>query len=37
LSQPGVSPVVSYLQALQREIKPKCEHGHYYLLNNYNP
>jgi phospholipase C len=37
LSQPGVSPVVSYLQALQREIKPKCENGHYYLLNNYNP
>ena len=37
MSQPGVSPVVSYLQALRREIKPKCENGHYYLLNNYNP
>jgi phospholipase C len=37
LSQPGVSPVVSYLQGLRREIKPNCENGHYYLLNNYNP
>jgi phospholipase C len=37
LGQPGVAAVVSYLQALPREVKPNCESGHYYLLNNYNP
>jgi phospholipase C len=37
LSQPGVAAIVSYLQALRREVKPNCEDGHYYLLNNYNP
>jgi phospholipase C len=36
-SQPGVEPVVSYLQALPNKIDPRCEPGHYYLLNNYNP
>ncbi len=37
LTQPGVAPVVDYLQSLPRPIKPNCEPGHYYLLNNYNP
>jgi phospholipase C len=37
LTQPGVAAVVSYLQALPRKVKPNCESGHYYLLNNYNP
>jgi phospholipase C len=37
LTQPGVAPIVSYLQSLERPIKPNCETGHYYLLNNYNP
>jgi phospholipase C len=36
-SQPGVGPIVSYLQSLPTPIKPHCEKGHYYLLNNYNP
>jgi phospholipase C len=36
-SQPGVGPVVSYLKSLKTPIDPKCEAGHYYLLNNYNP
>ena len=36
-SQPGVGPVVKYLASLPRPIKPNCEEGHYYLLNNYNP
>ena len=35
--QPGVSAVVKYLQSLPRPIDPRCEAGHYYLLNNYNP
>jgi phospholipase C len=34
-SQPGVGPVVTYLQKLG--VNPHCEPGHYYLLNNYNP
>jgi phospholipase C len=37
MTQPGVAPIVSYLQALEHPIKPNCEAGHYYLLNNYNP
>jgi phospholipase C len=34
-SQPGVKPIREYLESLQ--IEPRCEPGHYYLLNNYNP
>jgi phospholipase C len=34
-SQPGVGPIRKYLAALG--IDPRCEPGHYYLLNNYNP
>ncbi|MGA2880645.1 MAG: alkaline phosphatase family protein [Bryobacteraceae bacterium] len=37
LSQPGVAPIVNYLESLPGPIKPNCEPGHYYLLNNYNP
>jgi phospholipase C len=37
LRQPGVPAVVSYLQSLPRPINPRCERGHYYLLNNNNP
>ena len=36
-SQPGVAPILSYLSSLPRPIEPKCDEGHYYLLNNYNP
>jgi len=36
-SQPGVQPILDYLSSLPRPIEPKCEEGHYYLLNNYNP
>jgi phospholipase C len=36
-TQPGVAPIVTYLKSLPRPIKPNCEAGHYYLLNNYNP
>jgi phospholipase C len=35
--QPGVAPIIKYLQSLPRPIEPRCEPGHYYLLNNYNP
>jgi phospholipase C len=36
-SQPGVDQVRDYLASLPRPINPRCEAGHYYLLNNYNP
>jgi phospholipase C len=35
LSQPGVRPIIDYLQSVH--VDPRCEPGHYYLLNNYNP
>jgi phospholipase C len=31
----GVSAVVRYLHAMK--VKPNCDPGHYYILNNYNP
>jgi phospholipase C len=34
-SQPGVGPILAYLAKLR--VNPRCEAGHYYLLNNYNP
>jgi phospholipase C len=36
-TQPGVAPIVNYLNSLPTPIAPNCEAGHYYLLNNYNP
>jgi phospholipase C len=36
-TQPGVSEIESYLGSLSPAIKPNCQAGHYYLLNNYNP
>ena len=36
-TQPGVAPIVHYLQSLPHPVEPNCEAGHYYLLNNYNP
>jgi phospholipase C len=36
-SQPGVGPILTYLNSFKPPIKPNCEAGHYYLLNNYNP
>jgi len=36
-AQPGVNQIVSYLGSLTPAIKPNCDPGHYYLVNNYNP
>ncbi len=36
-TQPGVSTIVKYLKSLPTPINPRCQKGHYYLLNNYNP
>lgn len=37
LNQPGVAAIVSYLASLPHKIKPNCDTGHFYLLNNYDP
>jgi phospholipase C len=34
-TQAGVGQIVAYLKSLH--IDPRCQPGHYYLLNNYNP
>ena len=36
-SQPGVEPELNYLHALPHPVRPNCDNGHYYLVNNYNP
>jgi phospholipase C len=36
-TQPGVTAVENYLEALGTPINPRCASGAYYLLNNYNP
>jgi phospholipase C len=36
-SQPGVGQVLDYLSALPRPVPARCENGHFYLVNNYNP
>ncbi len=33
----GAKEVVAYLHDLAHPIKPNCDAGHYYILNNYNP
>jgi phospholipase C len=34
-SQPGVNAIVTYLSSIK--VKPNCDPGNYYILNNYNP
>jgi phospholipase C len=34
---PGAPAILDYMHSLPYTIDPKCEAGHYYLLNNYNP
>jgi len=36
-TQPGVGEIVAYLKSLPSPVDPRCQAGHYYLLNNYNP
>jgi phospholipase C len=35
--QPGVQPIVSYLEHLPCAAEPNCKQRHYYMLNNVNP
>ncbi len=36
-SQPGVAPIVTYLEALPYRAEPNCAQAHYYMLDNTNP
>ena len=35
--QPGVQPIVSYLEHLPYAAEPNCKQRHFYMLNNVNP
>jgi phospholipase C len=35
--QPGVAPIVSYLESLPYDAEPNCATAHYYMLDNTNP
>ncbi|MEA2865581.1 MAG: hypothetical protein QOE39_296, partial [Bradyrhizobium sp.] len=35
--QPGIQPIVSYLEHLPYAAEPNCNPNHYYMLNNTNP
>src|SRR5262249_32283446 len=35
--QPGVGPVIDYIESLPYAAQPNCEPRHYYMLNNTNP
>jgi phospholipase C len=37
VTQPGVLPIVRYLEALKYSAEPNCVERHYYMLNNVNP
>jgi phospholipase C len=37
VTQPGVLPIVQYLESLPYGAEPNCAHNHYYMLNNTNP
>jgi len=36
-TQPGVAPIVKYLEALPYRPEPNCAEAHYYMLDNTNP
>ena len=36
-TQPGVAPIVSYLEALSYRPEPNCAPAHFYMLDNTNP
>jgi phospholipase C len=35
--QAGVLPILDYLKSLPNPVPSRCQTGHFYLLNNYNP
>jgi len=36
-TQPGIAPIISYLEALPYRPEPNCATAHYYMLDNTNP
>jgi phospholipase C len=36
-SQPGVAPIVNYIESLPYRAEPNCATAHYYMLDNTNP
>lgn len=36
-TQPGVAPILDYLQSLKPALRANCQPGRYYLVNNYDP
>ncbi len=37
ITQPGVAPIVEYIEQLPYSAEPNCDENHYYMLNNTNP
>ncbi len=37
MTQPGIAPIVNYLQSLPYNPNPNCEPGHFYMVNNDSP
>lgn len=37
MTQPGIAPIVNYLESLPYNPDPKCEPGHFYMVNNDSP
>jgi phospholipase C len=37
VTQPGVLPIVAYLEALPYDAEPNCVEDHFYMINNTNP
>jgi phospholipase C len=37
VTQPGVAPIVNYIEKLPYEAEPNCKEGHFYMLDNTNP
>jgi phospholipase C len=37
VEQPGVQPIVDYVESLPYDAEPNCAENHYYMLNNTNP
>jgi phospholipase C len=37
VTQPGILPVVTYLEHLHYTAEPNCVEGHYYMIDNVNP
>jgi phospholipase C len=36
-TQPGVAPIIDYVNSLPYDAEPNCQEDHYYMLNNTNP